>query len=64
LARHQQLTRRWWKEYRRKYHLLISPLVIAEAHALRRLADFVRKEGLWLPIIVTPLEMLGSSEEV
>ena len=31
---------------------------LANGRTLRRLADYVRTEGLWLPVIATPEEML------
>ncbi|MFA7235339.1 MAG: hypothetical protein WC058_00625 [Phycisphaeraceae bacterium] len=35
---------------------------LANGAAMRRLADFVRRENLWLPIIVTPLELMDEQE--
>ncbi|MCC7349561.1 MAG: type II toxin-antitoxin system VapC family toxin [Phycisphaerales bacterium] len=36
---------------------------LAGARSLRRLADFVRTEGLWLPVICTPRELVEPSTE-
>ena len=35
---------------------------LANAHTLRHLADLCRREGLWLPIVCTPQEMLPGEE--
>jgi hypothetical protein len=35
---------------------------LANAHNLRRLADFAQRETLWLPIVCTPAEMIATEE--
>ena len=50
-------------EYELDYMLTWNCAHLANAHNLRRLADFVQREGLWLPIICTPAEMVETREE-
>lgn len=44
--------------YELDYLLTWNCTHLANGLALRRLADFARRESLWLPIIVTPLELM------
>ncbi|MHB1155560.1 MAG: PIN domain-containing protein [Phycisphaerales bacterium] len=48
--------------YEMDYLLTWNCAHIANGAAMRRLADFVRRENLWLPIIVTPLELMDEQE--
>jgi len=50
--------------YRLDYLLTWNCAHLANAQSLRRLADFCRAEGLWLPIICTPEEMTEWEGEV
>ena len=44
--------------YELDYLLTWNCTHLANGAALRRLADFAHREDLWLPIIVTPLELM------
>lgn len=49
--------------YEVEYVLTWNCAHLAGAYSLRRLADYVRAQGLWLPVICTPREMVGPQAE-
>jgi len=49
--------------YEMDYLLTWNCSHLANGAAMRRLADFARRENHWLPIIVTPLELMDEQQE-
>lgn len=68
VAGHQQVTEDWWRTRKGDFELLVSPLVIQEAHIanaelLPRVARLVERRGFPMPFVCTPEELLGGPRE-
>lgn len=50
-AAHQQITREWWDQHRKRFEVFISPLVAEEC-----------QRGDACPEICTPEELMGGTE--